>query len=185
MDGRVTFFLKMAPVSKAMPIMLKALEGLAYAHGKGVVHRDLKPSNILLSGTPACPVAKIADLGLAKNFEKAGFSGNTVTGAYAGTPIYMPKEQLTNFKYVKPVSDVWSLGATFYDMLTGQTPRDFPKGCDPMEIILRGEIIPISRRDLGVPSGLAAVIDKAIQASPKDRYADASEMLADLQKVRV
>lgn len=173
---------KLSP-AVALPIMLQALEGLAYAHGQGVVHRDLKPSNILLSGTPATPIAKIADLGLAKNFDKAGFSGMTVTGAFAGTPFFMPKEQLVNFKYVKPVTDVWSIGASFYNMLTGQTPREFPKGCDPMEVILRGEIVPTTKRDSKIPRSLAAVLDKAIQANPKDRYQDAAEMLAAMKKV--
>ncbi len=175
---------KLSP-AVAMPIMLKALRGLAFVHQSGVVHRDLKPQNILLAGTPASPVAKIADLGLAKNFEKAGLSGHTMTGAYAGTPIYMPKEQLTGYKYAKPVSDIWSLGATFYNLLTGAMPRDFPKGCDPLEVILKNEMVPIRQRDSGIPAGLAAVLDKAIQASPKERFADAGEMLAALEKVRV
>ena len=169
----------------ALPIMRQALQGLAFVHQKSVVHRDLKPHNILLAGTPTAPIAKIADLGLAKNFERAGLSGHTMTGAYAGTPIYMPKEQLTGYKYVKPVSDVWSLGATFYNMLTGATPRDFPKGCDPLEVILKGEIIPIRRRDSGIPAGLAEVLDRAVAASAKDRYADAGEMLTDMQQVRL
>ncbi len=172
---------RLAP-AVAMPIMLQALEGLAFAHSKGIVHRDLKPPNILLSGTPTRPMAKLADMGLAKNFDKAGFSGMTVTGAFAGTPVFMPKEQLTNFKYVKPVTDVWSIGATFYCMLSGQTPRDYPRGCDPVEVILRGEIVPLSRRVGGIPKGIAAVLDKAVQASPKDRFQDAGEMLAALRK---
>lgn len=175
---------KLSP-ALALPIMLQALAGLTHAHVSGVVHRDLKPSNILLSGTPADPVAKIADLGLAKNFDKAGFSGMTVTGAYAGTPVFMPKEQLVNFKYVKPVTDIWSIGATFYNMLTGQTPRDFPQGCDPMEVVLRGEIISLSKRDPAIPRSLVTVLDKAIQPNPKDRYQDAPEMLAALGKVGV
>lgn len=174
---------KLAPAA-ALPIMLQALEGLAFAHGKGVVHRDLKPANVLLAGTPAKPVAKLADMGLAKNFDKAGFSGMTVTGAFAGTPVFMPKEQLTNFKYVKPVTDVWSMGATFYAMLTGQTPRDFPEGSDPMEIILRGEIVPIGTRNSVLPRALAAVIDRAIQANPKDRYQDAGAMLDALHAAK-
>jgi hypothetical protein len=167
----------------ALPILCQALEGLAFAHGQGVVHRDLKPANILLTGKPVSPVAKISDLGLAKNFDKAGFSGMTVTGAYAGTPIFMPKEQITNFKYVKPVTDVWSFGATAYNVLTGLTPRDFPRGADPMEVILRGEIIPIRKRDPKIPPALAAVIDRAIQGNPKDRYQDAREMVQELKKV--
>jgi len=166
-----------------LPILRQALEGLAYAHAQGVVHRDLKPANILLTGKPESPVAKISDLGLAKNFDKAGFSGMTVTGAYAGTPVFMPKEQITNFKYVKPVTDVWSFGATAYNLLTGLTPRDFPRGCDPMEVVLRGEIIPIRKRDPQIPAPLAEVIEKAILASPKERYQDAAEMLAALGKV--
>jgi len=175
---------RLAP-SVAMPIMLQALEGLAFAHSKGVVHRDLKPQNILLSGTFAQPTTKLADMGLAKNFDKAGFSGMTVTGAFAGTPVFMPKEQLTNFKYVKPVTDVWSMGATFYNMLSGDTPRDFPRGCDPMEVILRGEIVPLSKRAPGISKGISAVLDKAIQASPKERFVDAREMLAALRKAAV
>ena len=53
---------------------------------------------------------------MAKNFQQAGLSGMSLTGTFAGTPLFMPREQFINFKYVKPVSDVWSLGATFYNM---------------------------------------------------------------------
>jgi eukaryotic-like serine/threonine-protein kinase len=168
-----------------LPIMLQALKGLAYAHGKGVVHRDLKPANILLAGTPDRPVAKIADLGLAKNFDKAGFSGMTVTGAFAGTPYFMPKEQLVNFKYVKPVTDVWGIAATFYNVMTGRMPREFPDGCDPVEVILRGEIIPIGNRDASIPRDFGTVLDRALQSNPKDRYQDAAEMLKALENVRL
>lgn len=168
-------------ISEAGAIMLQALDGLAYAHGNNVVHRDLKPGNILLKGSETRWTAKIADLGFAKNFQQAGFSGMTMTGQYAGTPAFMPREQVTNFKYVKPVSDVWSIGATFYTMLTGQLPRDFPRGKNPMEIILRGEIVPIRKRDAGVPRKLAEVIDRALANDPKERYQDAAEMRRALE----
>lgn len=175
---------KLTP-SVALPIMQQALQGLAYVHHLNLVHRDLKPQNILMAGSPSVPIAKIADLGLAKNFERAGLSGHTMTGVYAGTPIYMPKEQLTEYKYVKPVSDVWSLGASFYHMLTGFTPRDFPKGYDPLEIILKGEIVPIRLRDPCIPAGLADILDRSIQGNPRDRYSDAAEMLADIEALRL
>ena len=162
--------------------MLQSLEGLAFVHGKGLVHRDLKPENILLRGQRQNRIAKIGDLGFAKNFEQAGFSGMTVTGAYAGTPVFMPREQLTSFKYVKPTSDVWSLAATFYAMLTGALPRDFPKGKDPMEVILHGRIIPIQERDKQISKPLAQVLDRALSNNTKDRFVDGKEMLATMKK---
>jgi serine/threonine protein kinase len=167
----------------AGPIMLQSLEGLAYAHKKAFVHRDIKPHNILLCGSGRNLTAKISDFGLAKNFQRAGFSGMTVTGSIAGTPMFMPREQLINFKYTKPVSDVWSLGATFYNMLTGQLTRDFKKGQDPMEVVLQGRIVPIRERDASIPKKLAEVIDRALSNEPSQRFQDATEMLKAMQKV--
>ncbi len=96
----------------AGPIILQTLEGLAFAHEQGIVHRDLKPQNILLTSATHPILAKIADFGLAKHFAKACYSGLTLTGTYAGTPLFLPREQIINFKYSKPVSDIWSMGAT-------------------------------------------------------------------------
>jgi len=169
-------------LDEAAPLILQSLEGLAFVHSKGLVHRDIKPENVLLTGDRRNRVAKLADLGFTKNFEQAGFSGMTVTGAYAGTPAFMPREQLTNFKYVKPASDVWSIAATFYVMVTGTLPRDFPKGKDPMEVILRGRIIPVRERDPQVPAPLAKVLDRALAHSAKDRFADAEAMLNAMRK---
>jgi eukaryotic-like serine/threonine-protein kinase len=164
------------PLSEASPIMLHALEGLAFAHKRGYVHRDLKPDNVLLVGTGKRRVAKISDFGLSKNFENAGFSGHTVTGSYGGTPTFMPREQVVNFRYMKPVSDIWSIGATFYVMLTGQSPRDFVQGVDPIQIILQERVISIRERDANVPRKVAEVIDRALSNDVKERYQDALEM---------
>jgi serine/threonine-protein kinase len=169
-------------VSEAAPIMLQSLEGLAFAHEKGFVHRDLKPQNILLTAKER-GIAKVSDFGLAKNFQKAGFSGHTATGSVAGTTPFMAREQVTNFKYVRPVTDVWSMGATFYNMLTGQVPRDFRRGQDPMEAILRGDVVPMRKRDSGIPRKLAEVIDHAIADKAKDRFQTAAEFLRELRRV--
>jgi len=83
--------LSLAP---AGPIILQTLEGLAFAHEQGIVHRDLKPQNILLTSATHPILAKIADFGLAKHFAKAGFSGLPLTGTYAGTPLFLPREQI-------------------------------------------------------------------------------------------
>jgi len=83
----------------AGPIILQTLEGIASAHEQGIVHRDLKPQNILLSSATHPILAK------------AGFSGLTLTGTYAGTPLFLPREQIINFKSAKPVSDIRSMDA--------------------------------------------------------------------------
>jgi len=168
---------------QAGPLTLQDLEGLASADQQDIVQRDLKPQNILLTGRAGTWTAKIADLGMAKNFDKAGFSGMTATGSYAGTFPFMPREQVTNFKYVKPVSDVWAMGATLYNMLTNRYPRDFVRGGDPIEIILHGEIIAIRKRLSSFPHRVAEVIDRSLTNKAADRYQDAGEMLQALRKV--
>lgn len=171
------------PLDVAKPIMLQALEGLAFLHDKDYVHRDLKPQNILLTGSGRSCTAKVADMGLAKNFTRAGFSGMTATGSFGGTFPFMPREQVTNFKYYKPVSDVWAIGATFYNMLTGDYPRNFLRGQDPMEVILHGEVVPLRKRLSSFPKSVAEVIDRALVNKAGDRYQSAGEMRKALEKV--
>lgn len=163
-------------LGEAKPIMLEALAGLSYAHKKGVVHRDLKPQNLLLSAGHTL----VSDFGLSKSFQQAGLSGMSMTGSFAGTPLFMPHEQITNFKYVKPVSDVWSMAATFYNMLTGTVPYEFSKGRDPIDVILNEDPVPIRERDKTVPSKLGAVLDRALAKKARDRYQTASDLAAAL-----
>lgn len=170
-------------LDEAGPLMCQALEGLSFAHQKDIVHRDLKPQNILLTGRDGAWTAKIADLGMAKNFDKAGFSGMTATGSYAGTYPFMPREQVTNFKYVKPVSDVWAMGATLYNMLTARYPRDFKRGDDQVEIILHGEIVSLGKRLPGLPRRVVEVVDHALANRAADRYQNAGEFLQALHQV--
>jgi serine/threonine protein kinase len=168
------------PPDLLMPWALQALEGLAAAHKEGFVHRDIKPHNILLHRNRA----KISDFGLAKNFQKAALSGMSMTGNYAGTPVFMPPEQITNFKYVKPVSDVWSFAASLYQLLTGKFPYRFDPKRDPIDIILNENPVPIRDRMPGLEKNLAAVIDKALVRNPKDRFPDAGKLQAAIPKPR-
>jgi serine/threonine protein kinase len=168
------------PLPSVVRIALGCAEGLAAAHEAGFVHRDLKPDNVLLAedGT-----ARIADFGLAKSFQQTGLSGMTATGAVAGTFHFMPREQLTAYRQVRPVSDVWSLAATLYFLLTGEYARDFESHHDPLAVILRGGTVPLRQRDPSVPEELARVIDKALADAPESRYPDARALASALRQV--
>lgn len=161
------------PLRVAAPILLHALKGLAHAHDTNFVHRDLKPHNLLLQGVEGHWTAKIGDFGLAKNFQKAGLSGMTTTGSYGGTYAFMAPEQIVRFKYVQPTTDVWSIAATFYTMITGYLPRELTSADDPINVVLQGPVVPIQQRDSSIPAPLAEVVHRALSRNPALRYPSA------------
>lgn len=175
-------------MADAVGIAVQMLTALDYAHtvpvesadgattAVGLVHRDVKPANILLTGSRDEPVAKLADFGLAKAFERAGLSGHTMTGSAAGTVGFMSRPQLINYKFVKPEVDVWAAAATLYFMLTKRTPREFPRGVDPLAVVLRDNAIPIRQRNPSIPRRLAEVIDEALIDNPKITITTAAEL---------
>jgi hypothetical protein len=184
-------------ITQAADILLQVLDGLAYTHtapvphvkladgdfgpGYGLVHRDLKPQNIFL--TEGGRVAKIGDYGLAKAFDAAGLSGQTRTGSTAGTPVFMPRQLLVNFKYAGPEVDVWAAAASFYYLVTGQYPRDFPPARDPWHVVLETDPVPIRRRNPNIPPRLAEVIDLALVDRPQIHFKSAAALARELKKV--
>ena len=185
-------------IDEAGRIILEVLDGLNYAHNvqvqtklrsgqsktvRGLVHRDLKPSNIFLKNVNGSTVAKVADYGLAKAFDTAGLSGQTRTGTAAGTPVFMPRQQVINFKYAKPDVDVWAAAASLYHMLTGSFPRDFVRGKDPWQIVLQTKPVPIRNRASAIPQRLADVIDQALNDSGKLSFQTATQFKQALQRV--
>jgi len=183
------------PIKEACQIIYQALEGLEFAHKKGFIHRDIKPPNILLSkNRNGEQVAKLTDFGLSKNYEKAGHSGMTVRGETSGTPFFMAPEQFTNYRFVRPPADVYSIGVTLYYLLAAKyqfrfpSPLDQVKGLlkeerpkDPILIILEDPPIPIREQNPRIPEALAEVVDKAIKRDEKERFQSAGELKAAIE----
>ncbi|MEL6494548.1 MAG: protein kinase [Cyanobacteria bacterium J06623_7] len=154
-------------VKEATDIILQVLDGLHYAHTeKNLVHRDIKPGNIFLTVDRGKTVAKLGDYGLAKAFDQAGLSGQTLTGTAMGTPCFMPRQQVLDFKRAKPDVDVWAIAATYYYMLTGFYPRQLGCNIDPMLEILTKPAVPIRERDASITQSLAELLDLALVDNP-------------------
>lgn len=162
--------------SRATSIMLQILEGLAYAHDHGVIHRDLKPGNILLGSSDQGDCAYIADFGLAKAWQSANMSASTLTGKGAGTPAYMPPEQIVDLAHVKEAADQYSAAATFYAVLSGRHCHSTSGGeSELFRRILTEPARPITGFVSGLPDPLAHAIHRALATSPADRFPSVRE----------
>ena len=167
---------------RTLRLMDRVLSGVAHAHRQSIVHRDLKPSNIMLQRTSGGRFRpKVGDFGLAKNYVLAGESGMTVSGSVGGSWRYMPREQLLNFRYVSPQSDVWSLGAILYECLTGKLPRAITDHDNPIKRIIEARVVPIVEVMSDLPAPISRLVMKAIADKPEDRFRDAAQMRKSLQ----
>ncbi len=163
---------------EALEIFLQAAQGLEHAAQNGIVHRDIKPANIMIckDGT-----VKIADLGLAIGDGSSSSAHLTATGVAVGTPYYMSPEQVEGKSDIDCRADIYALGATVFEMVTGHPPfaggniaaimakrlyEDPPIACE-----VRTTVTP----------GLSAVLYKMMAREPKDRYPDFAALLADLR----
>lgn len=145
-------------------VACQVLEALEYAHRLKLVHRDVKPRNILVTRKGDRISAKLADFGLAKNFEMAGLSQITADDEIRGTPAFMPWEQLQNSRYVKPSVDVYSTAATLYHLLTGRSPgHTSGTAGGPVDFTT-------------MPDRLAEILHRGLASNPKDRFATAADM---------
>lgn len=161
----------------ALDIIIAIADALEHAHQKGLVHRDVKPKNIIMS---AGNVPKLADLGLARALDDKA-AALAEKGQALGTPFYISPEQVRGDEYIGPESDIYSLGATFYYMVTGRVPFEGKTQDEVMTKHLREPLLsPLELLPTLTP-GLAEVIEKMMAKSAKDRYATAADLLIELR----
>jgi serine/threonine protein kinase/tetratricopeptide (TPR) repeat protein len=153
---------------------MQVAEGLAYAHSQGIVHRDIKPSNLLLD---AKGTVWITDFGLAK---AEGTDALTHTGDIVGTLRYMAPERFDGWS--DPRSDVYSMGATLYELLTLQYLFQEPNRARLIDRVMHDAPISPRRLDKKVPRDLETIILKSIAKEPAQRYASAELMAEDLRR---
>ena len=162
----------------AVSLIRKVAEAIAYAHAAGVVHRDLKPGNILVDrqGEP-----KLIDFGLARRLEND--STLTSTGVVLGTPSYMSPEQARGeSNRLGPLSDIYSLGAVFYCLLTGRPPFQSSSSIDTLRQVLEREAVEVSTLNPEVPLDLETICHKCLQKDPAKRYHSALALAQDLRQ---
>ncbi len=164
---------------RAINIVTQVAHALEHAHEQGLVHRDVKPDNVMIVEGG---VAKLCDLGLAKDV--AIESGSTERGSTVGTPNYISPEQARGEGGIDIRSDIYSLGATFYHLLTGVPPFD---GQNPAVIMvkhLNEDPTPLRERMPTVHPLTERVVLKMLAKHPRDRYQTPTELLADLDALR-
>jgi tetratricopeptide (TPR) repeat protein len=181
---------------KLLRRFLDVCNAVAYAHSRGVIHRDLKPENIMLG-----PFGEtlVVDWGVAKVLgwphrpleeQPPGDSGladqhglQTLPGSVLGTPSFMSPEQAEGLdQRIGPATDIYSLGATLYNILTGKVPFEATERTSVLERIKRGQIVRPRDLDRGVPRALEAVCLKAMALEPDDRYSSAHGLAEDIER---
>ena len=167
------------PPDEVLALGIAVGQALEEAHSLGIVHRDIKPDNILATNEGKI---KLADLGLAKQLDDS--FGSTMAGTALGTPFYISPEQALDALKADGRSDIYSLGATLYHLLTGFLPYE---GDNVMGVMLRHAnepLTPPQQKKSGLPQGFCDVICKMMEKNPDDRYQTCTEMLEDFNKLK-
>jgi serine/threonine-protein kinase len=164
------------PVSEVLSLAIRLARALAYAHSQGVVHRDIKPSNVMLDRSAG--TLKIMDFGIARIAD----GSRTRTGLVLGTPSFMSPEQLAGLK-VDGRSDLYSLGAMLYQLLTGHLPHQSDSMAKLMHQIANQPAPDVRHYRPELPEPLALLLALALEKRPELRYASGEQMAQDLEAV--
>jgi serine/threonine-protein kinase len=171
---------KQLPVNEAIRITVAVAGALDYAHRHSVVHRDLKPENILLQdGQPV-----VSDFGIALAVTNAGGTRVTQTGLSLGTPAYMSPEQATGDRLIDARSDIYSLAAVLYEMLTGEPPHTGSTVQAIIARVLTDRVRSVRATRDTVPENVDAALQRALAKLPADRFETAKEFAEALQDPR-
>jgi eukaryotic-like serine/threonine-protein kinase len=178
--GNLAQKLAAAPLSprSAAELIAAVADAIEVAHQAGIIHRDLKPANVLLAagGTP-----KVTDFGLARRLEDR--DGQTLSGAALGTPSYMAPEQARGDKgAISPATDVYSLGAILYEMLTGRPPFRAESASATLQQVIADEPVPPARLNPQLPRDLETICLKCLNKERARRYASAAALADDLRR---
>jgi eukaryotic-like serine/threonine-protein kinase len=173
------------PETLALQIVADLCRALVEPHRRGIVHRDIKPQNVLVVGELAAPAAlaiKLCDFGIASARLSAETLGMTGDGRLWGTPQYMSPEQCTSAA-ISPATDVYALGLTLYELIAGRPAFD---GEDILQLLRQQmyEDAPDLRERATVSDGTAALVARALEKAPDRRFADAGELLAEIERIR-
>jgi serine/threonine protein kinase len=160
--------------TKAMEYMAEICDAVGYAHQRGMIHRDIKPANLMLSVSGQ---AILMDFGIAKI---VGGQRHTATGAVVGTAMYMSPEQIKG-ENPDNRSDIYSLGVTLFEMVSGQPPFKADSAMTLMMMHVNDPVPDLRSLNPDMPNDLIAIINKALAKDPGDRYQSAAEMTAALR----
>ena len=185
LEGYITAKNKPFTADELLQLAVPILDAMAHAHDAGIIHRDIKPANILLRKTDGRLIPVVTDFGIAKVTDTSAAAAakkkSTHHEARMGTLGYKSPEQIRKAKDVTARSDIFSLGAMFYEMATGRAPFDGDNDFDIMEKIVHGKFDPPERHaDPNLPAHVSAAIRRSMESDPDKRFASCREMSAAL-----